>query len=561
MLRGHLRGNAMNKTRYFLLPLSGGVIAALLATGASAVSDQDMQHAGHALGTVDFPVSCSRPAQVEFNRAVALLHHMTYPQAREAFQRVAAIDSRCAMAHWGIAMTLFQPLWPTRPGSEARQRGWDEVQQAKTLGPPTQREQLFVAASEAFFFEPASADYWLRIRRWAQATEKVYSSFPDDADAATFYALGLLATAPSDTISRTNSDQAAEILLNVYTRHPEHPGAMHYLVHANDVPGRERESPEITRKYEAVAPRNPHALHMPTHIYTRVGDWNASIAGNLRAADAALEYPAGDKGQYVWDEFPHAIEYLIYAYLQKGADDKAFTQLRRLRSTARLEPTFKTAFHLASTQTRYALERRAWTEASQLTAREPASLDWDRFAWPEAIVRFGRGLGAAHLGKYGEARMASARLDELEAAARKTGEELFARNIRVLGLELNAWTAHAQGQKESGVRLMREAADLENSTPKQPVTPGPTLPANELLGDLLMEQNQPAAALAAYKRSMEMYPRRFNSVLGAARAARALGEPVLARGFYQELLGIARGGTRIAAIAEISKTRSIIQKH
>jgi hypothetical protein len=543
-------GNSMQKARHFLLPLSGSVIAALLATGANAANEQDMQHAGHALGTVDFPISCSQPAQVEFNRAVALLHHMTYPQAREAFQRVAAIDPQCALAHWGIAMTLFQPLWPTRPALAARQRGWDEVQQAKTLKPPTEREQLFVATTEAFFLEPASADYWLRIRRWALATEKVYNSFPDDSEAAVFYALGLLATAPSDTISRTNSDKAAEILLRVYARSPEHPGAMHYLVHANDVPGRERESLEITHKYAAVAPRNPHALHMPTHIYTRLGDWNASIAGNLQAAAAALEYPAGDKGQYVWDEFPHAIEYLIYAYLQKGADDKAFAQLQRLRSTARLEPSFKTAFHLASTQTRYALERRAWTEASLLVAREPASLDWDRFAWPEAIVRFGHGLGAAHLGKFDEARTASARMDELEAAARKAGEDLFAGNIRVLGLELKAWTAHAQGQKESGARLMREAADLENSTPKQPVTPGPTLPANELLGDLLMEQNQTAAALASYQRSMELYPRRFNSVLGAARAARALGEPALARDCYQELLGIARGATRVAALAE-----------
>ncbi len=543
----------MQKGRHFLMPLSGGVIALLLATGASAASDQDMQHAGHALGTVDFHVSCSPPAQVEFNRAVALLHHMTYPQAREAFQQVTAIDPQCAMAHWGIAMTLFQPLWPTRPGPEARQHGWDEVQQAKTLKPPTEREQLFVATTEAFFLEPASPDYWLRIRRWAQATEKAYVSFPDDAEAATFYALGLLATAPSDAISRTNSDKAAEVLLRVYARHPDHPGAMHYLVHANDVPGRERESLEITHKYAATAPRNPHALHMPTHIYTRVGDWNASIAGNLQAADAALEYPAGDRGQYVWDEFPHAIEYLIYAYLQQGADDKAFAQLQRLRSTANLEPSFKTAFHLASTQTRYALERRAWTEASQLTAREPATLDWDRFAWPEAVVRFGQGLGAAHLGQFEEARTASARLVELEAAARKAGEVLFARNIQVLGLELNAWTTHAQGQKESGVRLMREAADLENSTPKPPVTPAPTLPANELLGDLLMEQNQQAAALASYKHSMQLYPRRFNSVLGAARAARALGKAALARGFYQELLGIAQGGTRNAALAEAKR--------
>jgi tetratricopeptide (TPR) repeat protein len=542
-------GKSVDGTRRLVL-LGAGLLAVLLGGGASETRGQIQQHASHHLGTVDFPITCSEQAQVEFNRAVALLHHMTYPQAREAFRRVAATDPGCAMAYWGITMTLFQPLWPTRPGPEALQRGWEAVQKAKALQPPTERERLFVAAAEAFFVEPASSDYWLRIRRWEQATKKVYASFPDDPEAAAFYALAHLATAPSDTISRAHSDRAAEILLRVYERNPDHPGAMHYLVHANDVPGRERESLEITRKYEALAPRNPHALHMPTHIYTRLGDWNSVIRGNLRAAEAALEYPTGDHGEFVWDEFPHAIEYLVYAYLQKGADGETAAQLKRLRATTRLEPTFKTAFHLASTQARYALERRAWNEAALLVPREPATLDWDRFTWPEAIARFASGLGAAHLGNVNEARVAGTRLEELEAATRKAGEDLFARNIRVLRLELNAWLAHVEGQRESSGALMREAAELEASTPKHAVTPGPILPAHELLGDLLMEQKQPAEALAAYKRSMELYPRRFNGLLGAARAARALGDESLARTFYQELLEVADGGTRQPALKE-----------
>jgi tetratricopeptide (TPR) repeat protein len=508
------------------------------------------QHTGHVLGTVDFPITCSEQAQGEFNQAVALLHHMTYPQAREAFQRVAAIDPRCAMAHWGIAMTLFQPLWPTRPQPEALDRGWEAVQKAKALQPPTERERLFVAAAEAFFLEPASSDYWLRIRRWEQAAGRIYAAFPDDLEAAAFYALAHLATAPSNTISRTHSDRAAEILLRVYGRNPDHPGAMHYLVHANDVPGREKESLEITRKYEAVAPRNPHALHMPTHIYTRLGDWSAVIRGNLQAAEAALEHPAGLHRELVWDEFPHAIEYLVYAYLQKGADEEAAAQLKRLRATARLEPSFKTAFHLASTQARYALERRAWNEAALLVPREPATLDWDRFTWPEAIARFARGLGAAHLGNVSEARAAGERLEELEATTRKAGEELFARNIRVLRLELSAWVAHVEQQGESSVALMREAADLEDSTPKHAVTPGPSLPAHELLGDLLMEQKQPVEALAAYTRSLQLYPRRFNGLLGAARAARALDDKSLSSSFYQELREVADGRTRYLALKE-----------
>lgn len=525
-------------------------MAGLLASCADQASAQAQQHAGHALGTVHFPVTCSEQAQVEFDRAMALLHHMTYPQAREAFERVITTDPRCAMAHWGYAMTLFQPLWPTRPGPDALQRGWEAVQKAKALEPATERERAFVAAAEAFFLEPGSTDYWLRIRRWEQAMEKAHTSLPDDPEVSAFYALAHLATTPSDAISRTHADRAAGILLRVYEGNPDHPGAMHYLVHANDVPGRERELLEITRKYESLAPRNPHALHMPTHIYTRLGDWDAVIRGNLKAAEAALEHPAGPRGELVWDEFPHAVEYLVYAYLQKGADDGASSQLNRLRGTARLEPTFKTAFHLASTQARYALERRAWSEALSLTPREPANLDWDRFTWPEATVLFARGLGAAHLGKLDETRAAGERLGKLEEATRKAGEELFARNIGVLRLELSAWLAHVERRSEASVALMREAAELETSTPKHAVTPGPTLPSYELLGDLLMEQKQPAEALVAYKRSLELHPRRFNGLLGAARAARESGDKNLARTLYQELLQVANGATRQPGLKE-----------
>ncbi|HKZ77406.1 MAG TPA: hypothetical protein VJ124_03715 [Pyrinomonadaceae bacterium] len=544
------RASVERTLRRVFLSFGVTLLVVLLGGLMAEPRGQGQQHGGHALGTVNFPIACSEQAQAEFNRAVALLHHMTYRQAREEFERVATTDSRCAMAHWGIAMTLFQPLWPTRPGPKALQRGWEAVQKAKALQPPTEREQLFVAGAEAFFIEPASSDYWLRIRRWEQAMAKVYAAFPNDPEAAAFYALAHLATTPSDAITRAHSDRAAEILFRVYKQNPDHPGAMHYLVHANDVPGRERELLEITRKYEDVAPRNPHALHMPTHIYIRIGNWNDVIRGNLRAAKAALEYPVGDHGEFVWDEFPHTIEYLVYAYLQKGMDAEAAAQLKRLRGTARLEPTFKTAFHLLSTQARYALERRAWQEALLIVPREPATLDWNHFAWPEAVARFARGLGAAHLGKVNETKAAVERLEELEGTTRKAGEDLFARNIRMLRLELSAWLAHLAGQREVSITLMREAAEIETSTPKHAVTPGPTLPAYELLGDLLMDQKRSAEALAAYKRSLELYPKRFNGLLGAARAARAAGDEAQARNLYQELIEVADGGKRQPALKE-----------
>ncbi|HET7618326.1 MAG TPA: hypothetical protein VFK20_07440 [Vicinamibacterales bacterium] len=528
--------------------IAGLVLVAMVSGGgADAAARQAHEHPGS--DAVDFPISCSAAAQAEFNRGVALLHHMTYPRARESFERVAALDARCAMAHWGIAMTLFQPLWPTRPGPDALRRGWEAVQQARALELPTARERLLVDAAAAFFRDPASADYWARIRGWAAAMAKAHETFPKDDEISAFDALAILASAPPESAADASA-RAAALLYPIYERHPDHPGALHYLVHANDTHGREHELPDVVRKYETIAPRNPHALHMPTHIYTRLGEWDAVIRGNLLAADAALEQPAGDRGQYVWDEFPHAIEYLVYAYLQEGDDARAAAQLKRLHETARLEPTLKTAFHLASTSARYALERRAWREASQLTPREPASLSWDQFPWPEAVTWFARALGAVHEGQMENARRAIDRLQALEDRAAGAGEDVFTRNIRVLRLEASAWADHAAGRAASAVALMRQAAALEASTPKPPVTPGPTLPAEELLGDLFMEHKQPAEALAAYTRSLEQYPKRFNSLLGAARAARASNDAATARRFYQELLETAVNGTRQAPLDE-----------
>jgi tetratricopeptide (TPR) repeat protein len=507
------------------------------------------QHDAHSLGTVNMSISCSPAAQAEFNHGVALLHHMTYPQARASFEKVASLDSTCAMAHWGIAMSLFQPLWPTRPSPADLQRGWKEAQDGLALR-PSDRERKFLATIAAFYEEPAGTDYWLRIRRWRDTLASLHAALPADVEASAFHALALLANAPTDTATEAAAAKAADILLAIRAQIPDHPGANHYLVHSSDVTGRERESLEITRKYDAVAPRNPHALHMPTHIYTRLGEWNSSINGNLRAADAAIEIPAGDKGQYVWDEFPHAIEYVVYAYLQRGMDDSALTQLRRLEGTQRLEPTFKTAFHLASSRARYALERRDWALAARTTPREPSSLAWDRFPWAEAIAMFARGLGAARLGDAGVAASSSERLTVLDSIAQRAGEVLFARNIRVLRMELDALRAYSEKKTDSALALLHAAANLESSTPKHPVTPAPTIPATEWAGDFLLELERPGDALAQYQHTLTAYPNRFNSLAGAARAARAAGQAGLARQYYERLLAVAGPESKRPILAE-----------
>lgn len=481
-------------------------------------------HHGHPLGRVEFPVSCSSGAQSAFRDAAALLHHMTYPQARSAFEALAEKEPGCAMAHWGVAMTLFQPLWPTRPGPAELARGSKAVAAARAARAPTRREQLFIDSAAAFFDGEAGLTYWDRIGRWERATRALHAAFPDDPEAATFHALAILATAPPDQSARAHADRAAALLVPVHEANPDHPGAMHYLVHANDVPGRERELTAVVRRYETVAPRNPHALHMPTHIYTRIGDWPSVIRGNRRAAEAALEHPAGDRGQFVWDEFAHAIEYLVYAHLQRGDDAAARMEMQRLHSTPDLQPSFKTAFHLASTAARHALERQDWVAAAALPVRTPQSLDWDRFPWPEAVARFAHALGASHLGRPGEAEASIARLAALESAANAAGEDLFTRNIRVLRLGASAWLQHARGNRQQAVALMSEAAALEERTPKHAVTPGPTLSAHELLGDLHLAQDAPRDALAAYEKSLALYPNRFNSLQGAARAASRAGD-------------------------------------
>ncbi len=524
--------------------------AVFLVFSAAATTSAQEPEGGAPLGHLHFAVSCTVEAQQEFDHAVLLLHHMTYPEAKATFERVAEREPGCAMAHWGVAMTLFQPLWPTRPSSSELQQGWEAVQRANALTPPTERERLYIAAVESFFRGPEAGEYWERIRRWEQASEILYQRFPDDVEARAFHALALLATAPTGGNSHEQQDRAAQLLLSILEDNPDHPGASHYLIHANDVQGRERESLDVVHHYGNIAPHNPHALHMPTHIYTRLGDWVNVIEGNLEAADAALAQPAGDRRQYVWDEFPHAIEYLVYAYMQRGEDSAAELQTQRLLSMEHLQPSFKTAFHLASVPARYALERQAWEEAADSVPRPGDGLDWDRFPWPEAVTWFARGLGAAHLGRLEQAQRAHDRLAELEVAAREAGEELFTKQIRILGLGVSAWLAQARGQGARSLEQMVAATELEGSTPKPPVTPAPTLPANELLGDLLLEQGKPAEALAAFKRSLELYPQRFNSLLGAARAAQAVGNHQEARSSYTALLEMCAGGSTRAGLKE-----------
>jgi tetratricopeptide (TPR) repeat protein len=488
------------------------------------------------LGAVDFRVPCDEASSEEFNRGIALLHHMTYPAALTSFQSVIRRDPGCALGYWGAGMTFFQPLWPNRPGPRDLEHGWELMQEARVRVRDAGRESDFIGTGEAFFSPEGDPDYWGRIERWAATTAALYRAHPEDREAQAFYALSLLATASRRSVPATQHREAAEILSRILTDEPTHPGAVHYTIHANDLAGREHESLDVVDRYTAIAPANAHALHMPTHIYVRLGEWDEVIAWNQRAASAALMQRVGPAGEYVWDEFPHAIEYLVYAQLQRGDDQAAEELIRTLTQTPDIQPSFKTAFHFASTRARYTLERRDWQGALTLEARDPTTLDWDSFPWPEAIVWFTRGLGAVHVGDRTMVAESLGHLEALSQRAASTDEGLFRTQIEILRLELMGWQAFGVDDRAGALGLLERAVSLEESTPKHPVTPAPTIPARELLADLYQAMGEYARALDAYRTANDRAPGRFNAVLGLARASAALGYEEGARQYYRSLL-------------------------
>ncbi len=436
------------------------LVSMILITCAGPAAAQESPHQEIVLGAVHFNASsCSAE---EFDRAMAFFHHMQYEDSRAAFERIVKSDPECGMAHWGIAMTLFQPLWPERPGPEALRRGWEEVRKAQELGTGSDREANLVSAAEAFFRDPESADWWTRIRRWSEAMDRAYRENPEDMETAALYALSQLAAGQVAPDRMTYHSRAAEVLLSINEREPLHPGAIHYTIHANDVDSRATKSLEVVRSYAEIAPSVPHALHMPTHIFVRLGEWPDVIDWNRKAADAALRFPAPDG---ISNHYAHALDYLVYAYLQRGEDEQALAVIEEI--SAKDEPfqgSFTSAFHLAAMPARYAVERRAWSEALALTPRTPTSVKWERFWWAESISWFARGLGAAHTGDASEAERSDRRMGELRNAARAGGEEGFANYIEIDRLLLAAWRAHVAGESQLGLDLIRSAVQLESRT-------------------------------------------------------------------------------------------------
>jgi tetratricopeptide (TPR) repeat protein len=501
---------------------------------------QQVDDYGNKLGTVHFPVSCKAPAQNLMERGVALMHHMTYSGARKVFEAARAADPDCALAYWGVAMTYIHPLWPDQPTREQIRLGQNLVKTAKTRGKKTAREHAYIAALDAYYGRALEQDHRTRLGNFEKVWGRIYEEFPDDLEAASFYALAHMAMASKTDKSYQKQKEAGAIAEKVLARIPGHPGAHHYIIHAYDSPELASRALDVARNYGKVAPDVPHALHMPTHIFTRLGLWQESIEWNRRSAAAAWRNKVNGE---ITMHYPHALDYLAYAYLQQGRDEKAKEILNRILSLS--DPFYdlnaeSAAYAIAAIQARYSLERQQWEAAARLAVRQPSSFPWgDRYAAYEAITHFSRALGAARSGYPSAVKHSIAELERLHDIA-VTKSAYWANQVEIQRISAQAWLAFAQKREGEALRLMKHAADIETSTDKSPTTPGEVLPSRELLGDMLLELDRPGEALQAYEAELVRSPNRFNTLYGAGRAAELAQDRVKAKAYYRNLLDLAR---------------------
>ena len=488
------------------------------------------------LGTVHFPVSCAPTVQADFERAVALLHSFWYEEALKAFTAITTTDATCAMGYWGIAMSVYYPLWQP-PSPAMLQKGTAALEKTRGLA-ATPREKDYIGAIETYYRDHDKLDHRTRALAYEKAMEQVYRRYPDDREAAVFYALALNATAAPTDKTYANQLKAGAILEKVFAERPDHPGVAHYIIHSYDYPPLASRGLVAARGYAKTAPSVPHAQHMPSHIFTRLGLWQESIDSNRASASAGNAYYAKLGKDTVWDQTLHALDYVVYAYLQTGQDKQARAVLEALTGMQKSEPeSFVAAYAYAAIPARIALEQHRWTEAATLS---PASkpFPWDRFAWAEAITSFGRAIGAARSGDAAKARAEVQKLEGYRTALVAAKQTYWVEQVNIQQQAAAAWAARTEGKNDEALKLMRAAADLEDSTEKHPVTPAPVVPARELLGEMLLDLNQPPQALVEFEASATREPNRFNGLFGAARAAELSGDRAKAKTLYAKLVAM-----------------------
>jgi tetratricopeptide (TPR) repeat protein len=508
-IRRKIANHLRERSSSHLLPL---FLALLLVLPASSAAQEIHNHAApEKFGVVSFPISCRPEVQQQFDRGVALLHSFAYADARSAFQRVADQDERCAMAHWGIAMTYFRQLWepPILPATVSSAQ--KEIERAGQLGTDSDREHKFIEALGDLYQDADSVPYRTRALNYERAMSAFASLSGADVEAKVFYALALLANASPSDKTHSKQKQAADLLEPLNRSHPQHPGIPHYLIHAYDNAELAPKGLQAAKTYSLIAPSAPHALHMPSHIFTRLGLWNDSIASNLAAREAA--HQQGDTGEEL-----HSMDYLVYAYLQSGRDLEADQLVQQLQSMPWPNSAdFKVGYASTAMPIRLAVERGEWADAAKIVSAVGAA------PHVAAIAVWARGMGLSRSGRIAEAQTEADRLRQIEMQLRASGNQsnndYWAAQVDILVHEVMAWVAEAGGKPEEAVSLLRAAADQEDGIEKLPVTPGPIVPAREQLGYLLLEQNRPELAAAEFQTALASAPGRRGALRGASRAS------------------------------------------
>ncbi len=536
------------RTFFRAVPVLAVVFVSLNVVGAEnsgAPEPGDLRTAG----TVDFPVSCAPAVQAEFVRGVALLHSFFYEEARRIFTGVAEKDPMCAMAQWGIAMTWWHPIW-TPPTPDEMKAGKAAIGKAMAMTGGTDRERLFIAALNSYYNTadgPVTGEVGQschgpvgprdRVAAYEKAMRKLYDKYPDDFEVQTFYALAVLAVGyatPTDT-TLSNQLRAADILEKLWKKNSHHPGVAHYLIHSYDYPALAQRGLAAARSYSSIAPWVPHALHMPSHIFTRLGMWEESVAANRSSADASRAYAKLRHRDATEAEELHALDYMAYSYLQEAQDTKAKEVVDFAATVRKTNPEleFSGAYALAAIPSRYALERNAWADAAAL--RIPELPHWSSFPFMEALIEYAHALGRAHTGDLAGARKAIDRMRELRDATSDPKFDYFKRHLDLQMQAASAWVAYGEGKKDDAVSLLQHTADAEDILGKHPVSPGALVPAREQLGDLLLKLDRPKEAQREFETALKIYPGRFRGLYGAALAAEQSGEKEAARRYYAKL--------------------------
>jgi tetratricopeptide (TPR) repeat protein len=530
--------------------------ACLLCLPAFALDDDMPAHhhdANEQLGKVSFPISCAPDSQKPFERGVALLHSFGYEEAEAQFAEITQKDPACAIAHWGIAMSLFHQIWE-RPQGATLKRGSDEIEKAQRIGAKTERERGYVSALAVFYRDYATQDHQKRVEAYSDAMGKLYQQYPSDVEAGAFYGLSLLAAAPPGDTSHANEKKAVEVLGHLFQLQPDHPGLAHYIIHACDSPDMAPLGLDAARRYAGIASSSAHAVHMPSHIFARLGLWQEDIQANLRSV--ALAHPAGE--MYMHGHELHAMHFLIYAYVQTGQDQAAqqlVEQSKQILATApkngaddgMLEYYGFAAAHFPAL---YDLETRHWPDAAAL--EPPAS------ALPQMqrITYWARTIASAHMGDVEATRRNAQKFDELEEAVSKTKYAYVLEGPRVMRGEIHAWLAFAEKKNDEALQQMRQVANIQDKVGKQEVD----IPAREMLADMLLELNRPQEALAEYEKSMKTDPNRFNGLAGAAHAAELANQPGKANTYYAQLLKNCDDGKN-SDRPELSRAKMVLAKN